>query len=141
MRTMMIVLWMIVTASLPVYAASVCLKKTCVEVEVVSTLEDLKRGLQGREGLGQNKGMLFVFDKDDFHRFWMKDMTFPIDMIWLDKNRSIVTIVPGCPPCIEDPCAVYESSRLAHYVLEVPAGFARDHQFKEGDVVKFKGIH
>ncbi len=119
-------------------ASSVCIKNGCVNVDVVSEPKELQRGLQGRENLTYNQGMLFVFKTDDFQRFWMKDMKFAIDMIWIDNQRRIVTIAPSRPPCKEDPCEVYSSSKQARYVLEVASGYSRKHHLKEGDVVRIR---
>lgn len=121
-------------------AASVCAKKSCVDVEVVSEFSDLQRGLQGRDGLARGQGMLFVFDTDGRPKFWMKDMKFPIDMIWIDSQKRIVTVRSSCPACVKEPCEVYSSSKDARFVLEVPADFAIEHQFKEGQRLEFKDI-
>ena len=118
-------------------ASSVCAKDVCVSVEVVSELLDMQKGLQGREGLKENQGMLFVFDTDDFHNFWMKDMKFAIDIIWVNNQYRIAAIAPSREPCAQDPCEVYASSQKARYVLEVPAGFVLKHQLRQGDVLKF----
>ena len=121
----------------PRRTSSVCVKDVCITVEVVSKLKDMQRGLQGRDNLADHHGMLFVFDTDDFHNFWMKDMTFAIDMIWIDNQYHIAAIAPSRPPCIQDPCQVYTPSQKTRYVLEVPEGFAFQHQLKTGDVLKF----
>ena len=76
--------------------------------------------------------MLFVFDHDDRYRFWMKDMKFPIDIIWLDRRDRIVTIHENVSPCPADPCPVYTPPANARYVLEVSAGFSRAHDLKPG---------
>jgi uncharacterized membrane protein (UPF0127 family) len=52
----------------------------------------------------------------------MKNMTFAIDMIWLDAQKKVVHIETNVPPCTADPCAVYTPARSAKYVLEVPPG-------------------
>ena len=121
--------------------ALVCKDKICVAVEVVSSLEDMKRGLQGREGLKPNHGMLFNFDYEDYQRFWMKDMKFSIDIIWIDSQKKIVTIAPSKAACTQDPCEVYSSTLKAKYVLEVPAGFTKKHKFRQGDQLVFQGIN
>lgn len=118
--------------------ASVCIKKTCVEVELVRTHEDMQRGLQGREALADGHGMLFIFSEDDLQSFWMKDMKFPIDMLWIDSKLQIVTIAANRLPCVKTPCEVYAPSKNARYVLELPANYAAAHQFNEGDTVEFK---
>ncbi len=124
----------------PQQPAQVCTANTCVDVEVVSGKKDTERGLQGRQGLGPNKGMLFVFDHDDRYRFWMKDVKFPIDIIWLDRQDRIVAVGENVPPCVADPCPVYMPPAEARYVLEVGAGFSRAHGLKPGGRVKVKGI-
>lgn len=108
----------------------------CVNVEIVSGKKDTQRGLQGRKGLGHNRGMLFVFDHDDRYRFWMKGMKFPIDIIWLDRQERIVAIGENVPPCPADPCPVYRPPANARYVLEVSAGFGRAHGLKPGSHVR-----
>lgn len=58
-------------------------------VEVAKTMAERAAGLSGRDGLEENEGMLFVFDYSDKHSFWMKDMKFPIDIIWISGNRVV----------------------------------------------------
>jgi uncharacterized membrane protein (UPF0127 family) len=125
-------------ASVPL--SLVCIKNACVHVDVVSKPEDMQRGLQGREGLKETQGMLFIFKDDDIHRFWMKDMKFSIDIIWMNNQLQIVTIVPSCPACTAEPCAIYSPSAKSRFVLEVPAGFSAKHQLKQGDIFAFKGM-
>jgi len=124
----------------PRQPAQVCTADVCVNVEVVSAKKDVERGLQGRKGVGHNRGMLFVFDHDDRYRFWMKDMKFPIDIIWLDRQDRIVAIGENVPPCLADPCPVYRPPADARYVLEVSAGFSRAHDMKPGGHVIVRGI-
>lgn len=123
----------------PRQQAQVCIMDVCVNVEVVSGQKDMERGLQGRKGLGHNRGMLFVFDRDDRHRFWMKDMKFPLDILWLDKQGGIVAIGENVPPCAADPCPVYGPPANARYVLEVSAGFSHAHNMKPGGRMIVKG--
>ncbi|MBF0489452.1 MAG: DUF192 domain-containing protein [Candidatus Omnitrophica bacterium] len=123
------------------YAASACVKDVCVKVEVVRSSEDMRRGLQGREGLADHQGMLFVFESEDIQRFWMKDMKFAIDMLWIDASNRIVSIASSVAPCQKDPCEVYASSQKALYVLEIPAGFSLKNNLRMGDVFQFKDIN
>ncbi len=141
MRQLILVLALCAASGGSVQAASVCAKKVCVDVDVMRTYEEMKRGLQGRDGLADHQGMLFVFDRESICRFWMKDMKFSIDIIWLNSKRSIVTIAAAVPACTADPCEVYSPDKEARYVLEVPSGFTSKYHLKVGDVLKFKGIH
>src|SRR5208283_1246685 len=70
----------------------VCHLDNCVSVEVVSKPEDMQRGLMYREGLQKDKGMIFVFAYDDNHSFWMKNMSFNLDMVWISSDGRIVFI-------------------------------------------------
>ncbi len=89
-------------------------------MEVAKTSSELSRGLSFREYLPENQGMLFVFDKDGYYSFWMKDMKFNLDIIWINSNGIVVHIEKNLPPCSLT-CPSYQSQILARYVLEVNA--------------------
>jgi uncharacterized membrane protein (UPF0127 family) len=93
-----------------------------------------EKGLGGLAALHPDQGMLFVFDESDFYPFWMKDMQFPIDMIWLDEDYHIVHIEKNISP--DSYPTEYVSREKAKYVLEVNAGFAEIHSLKYGDILK-----
>ncbi len=106
-----------------------------VEVESVSDSSAQARGLSGREGLGENKGMLFIFPKSGIYPFWMKDMKFPIDIVWISEFGRVVHIKHNATP--ESYPDLFVSEDLAKYVLEVPTGFAEKHNLMPGDTVEF----
>ena len=106
-----------------------------VEVDLALTKEIQAQGLSGRGELKTNKGMLFVFPQSGSYPFWMKDMNFPIDMIWLDENLRVVYIKRNARP--ESYPEIYESKILSKYVLEVVSGFADKNNLKEGDKIDF----
>lgn len=101
-----------------------------VSVTVASTPDARSQGLSGRSGLAQNEGMLFVFPEDGLYSFWMKDMRFSIDILWLSGDGTVVHIEenvdPGSYP------ATYTSTTPARYVLEVPAGFVKARNIAAG---------
>jgi len=113
--------------------SSVEIGDTIFEVEVVDTTQERTKGLSGRESLSADEGMLFVFEKSDIYPFWMKDMNFPIDIIWINEDLKVVYIkenaTPGSFPKIFTP----DNSAL--YVLEVSAGITTDKKIKIGDDV------
>jgi len=111
-----------------------------VTVEVVSKDADLARGLMYRTGLDQDKGMLFVFSKDDIYEFWMKNMRFDLDMLWLSLDGHIVFIGQDIPACAKDPCPVYTPDQKSRYVLEINSGYAVAHHWKVGDKLDLKGL-
>lgn len=101
---------------------SVCIEKTCINAEIADTPEKRQLGLMYREKLNEKSGMLFVFPEENYHAFWMKNMKFPIDIIWIDGNYRIVHIEKDAQPCIEL-CKSYFPKEKAKYVLEVSANF------------------
>jgi septum formation protein len=126
----------------PAWAASpqVCHLGNCVTVEVVSKPEDMERGLMYRTSLDQDKGMLFVFTSDDKEQFWMKNMHFSLDMLWISHDGHIVYIGQNIPACTADPCPVYSPDQNARYVLELNSGYTASHQWKAGDQLDLNGI-
>lgn len=102
-----------------------------VAAEVVTAPESRTRGLSGREELGEKAGMLFIFGESDFHHFHMKDMKFPIDIVWLDDDLRVVDITAQLDP--DTFPETFTSHRPARYVLEVNAGFAAKHGINRGD--------
>ena len=108
--------------------------RTVVTVELARTLEEKVRGLSGRTGLEAGHGMLFVYDRPQPIGIWMKDMRFPLDIIWIRAGR-IVQIERDAPPLTSvGPERVYTAT--ADLVLEVPAGFAAARKIRVGDPVK-----
>lgn len=101
-----------------------------VLVEIADTPENKQRGLSGRSSLPEGSGMLFIFDTDDEWGIWMKDMLFPIDIIWANTEGRVVGVVENASP--DSYPKVFSPSRPARYVLEVPAGFAAEHKIREG---------
>lgn len=121
-------------------APQVCHLDKCVGVEVVSNPEDLERGLMYRKSLQKDTGMMFVFDKDDIQSFWMKNMNFNLDLVWISLEGRIVYIGQNIPACKEDPCPVYTPDQPARYVLELNSGYTASHDWKVGDKLRLEGI-
>jgi uncharacterized protein len=113
--------------------SSVCHARSCVHVEVVSDPAGMAMGLMGRDRLDEGRGMLFVFVDDNTRTFWMKNVRFALDIIWIDHEGKIVSIGEHILPCEKDPCPVYTSDEKARYVLEVPAGYTKKHGWHKGD--------
>ncbi len=119
-------------------AGQVCFKEKCVHVEVVRKQEELHRGLQFRESLGADSGMLFIFQTSRPYAFWMKDTLIPLDMIWIDEAKRVVHIEDDVPPCTADPCLQYMPAGAALYVLEVNAGYVQKIGLQVGDTAEFR---
>ena len=99
-------------------------KSVIVNAEIADTFFSKMKGLMGRNSLGTNDGMLFVFDKPDYYSFWMMNTTIPLDAIFISENGSVVDIItmPPCKSVIS--CPSYKPKEKALYVLEVNAGFS-----------------
>ena len=106
------------------------------QVEVVSAKEKRTLGLSGRTQLADNQGMLFVFERDAKHSFWMKNMNFSLDIAWIDKFGSVVHVARKVSP--ESWPKSFVPEKAARYVLEVRAGQLAS--LVSGDRVRFKGV-
>jgi len=95
-----------------------------ITAELAITEEERTRGLMFRKTLNEDQGMLFVFEEEERHAFWMKNMTFSIDILWLDGQKRIVHIEREVPPCPKEPCPSYPPRYPALYVLELKEGTA-----------------
>ena len=104
-----------------------------IQAEVAASQNERERGLMYREELGEDAGMLFVFEKEDKYQFWMKNVNFPLDIIWVNKDMRVVDIQTAMP-CTEH-CIEYTPDYPARYVLEVPAGFTAAHNIKTGALI------
>ncbi len=105
-----------------------------VYVTVADTEAEREQGLGGRSGLDEDEGMLFIFDEDGQWGFWMKDVSFAIDIVWLDSSGKIVYIAENVGP--ETYPQVFTSSEAARYVIELPAGWAKEYNLQNGDIVR-----
>lgn len=106
-------------------------------VEVADSPNERAAGLSGRISLAENKGMLFIFKEPGFHPFWMKDMNFPLDIIWIDKNKKIAGIVNSASP--DSYPRLFIPPEAVLYVLEVNAGWSKTHSILPGMSVSFCG--
>jgi len=106
-----------------------------IAVELALTPESQAQGLSGRDRLGENEGMLFVFDRPDKYSFWMKDMNFPIDIIWIGEDLQIIYIKKNATP--ESFPEAFTPNTKAKYILEVISGFSENNNLREGDRVLF----
>lgn len=93
-----------------------------VKAEIADTSIKQARGLMFRQYLPESEGMLFIFDKEDYHGFWMMNTSITLDIIWINKDFEVVHIEKNVRPC-GILCPVYKPSEKAKYVLEVNSGF------------------
>jgi uncharacterized protein len=108
-----------------------------VALEVANTPETRTRGLMYRKDLPESRGMLFVFDEDSDHEFWMKNTLIPLDMLFIGADGRIVGVGADATPLSTVPIRVGHPSR---FVLEVPGGWAARHRVAPGDQVELVGV-
>jgi uncharacterized protein len=113
--------------------SSVVINGKEIEIEVVSTEKEKAKGLGGRNSLCDSCGMLFKFASMKNHSFWMKDMKFPLDIIWI-FNDKIVYIAKNVPP---DYQGIITPPMSANRVLELNGGICDKENIKEGDIINF----
>ena len=120
-------------------STTVKINDVSIRTEIANTPETRTSGLSGRERLEEGQGMLFVFDKAAYHTFWMKNMNFPIDIIWISDN-SIVDLSENIQPEKNSNLTIYKPSEPVKFVLEVNAGFSKKRNFKIEDPVEINPI-
>ncbi|MHB1316976.1 MAG: DUF192 domain-containing protein [Minisyncoccota bacterium] len=111
----------------------VVLGNTEYKLDIADTISLRERGLSYRKNLALNTGMLFVFDTPGVLKFWMKDMNFPIDIIWFDKDKKVVHIEHSLSP--ETYPNVYGPTIPTQYVIEIPVGDVEKIGLKVGDII------
>lgn len=108
-------------------------------VELATDDASRQHGLMMRTTLAPDRGMLFVFPRIGPQAFWMKNTLIPLDILYFDTERRLVSMQLDVPPCKADPCPTYPSDAPAIYVLELSAGTAQRIGAKPGDVLKIDG--
>ena len=118
---------------------TVDLKGNKIQLEVSDSETEHQKGLSSRDNLAKDRGMLFTFAKPDLYSFWMKEMRFPIDIIFIN-NDKIVTIhhnVPAFMDTNKTPnLTIYAPKSPTDKVIEINAGLAKEFNIKEGDTIK-----
>ena len=105
------------------------------DVLIADTMALRQRGLSGRPSLKENEGMLFIFTDNAVRGFWMKEMNFPLDIIWINENQEITGIAENVLP--ESYPESVSSIVPVKYVLEINANTASKRGILEGKEVEF----
>ena len=107
-----------------------------VQVELADTDAKRERGLMFRRELPEGRGMLFLFDEEGDHPFWMKDTLIPLDLIFVDSSGRVTGIIARARPLTLEP----RSGGPSRMVLEVPGGWAAAHGVRAGDRMTVEGL-
>ncbi|NUS39234.1 MAG: DUF192 domain-containing protein [Lysobacter sp.] len=107
-------------------------------VEIARTDAERERGLMFRDALPAGHGMLFIHVREEPQAYWMKNTRIPLDILYFDDARRLVTQQRDVPPCsLGDACPPYPSDAPARYVLELNAGEAARLGLHDGEVLRF----
>lgn len=110
-----------------------------LNLEVAKTPLEKSKGLMYRDELDSFSGMYFPYLEGREVSFWMKNMNFPLDLIYLDKDGTVLKIHKNVSPCKEENCARYLSNEPVYGVIEVNAKFTEKYNIKVGSIVEIKG--
>ena len=121
--------------------AYVAVNDTKFQVELAETNTEKQIGLSKTENLPENEGMLFLFDTPDFYSFWMRDMKFPIDIIFINGNKVTTIISNALPPSeTGGSLPTFQPTQKSDKVLEVNAGIAKKYNITEGSVIDINNL-
>jgi uncharacterized membrane protein (UPF0127 family) len=121
--------------------ATATVKNHIFSIDVAKTPKEKEIGLSGKTSISTDYGMYFPFEKADYYAFWMKNMKFPIDIIFL-KDNKIVTIFQNVPAPTSDTdkLPLYQPDEPANAVLEITAGLSQKYSLSKGDTILFKSL-
>lgn len=108
-----------------------------IDIEIADNDLERNQGLMYRKSMEESQGMLFIMDREEMQSFWMLNTEIPLDMVFIDQDRRIVSIQKNVPPkSLESVPSTYP----AKYVVEVIAGFCDKYHIKVGQKVEFNRI-
>lgn len=110
--------------------------KAKIDIEIADNDYERQLGLMNRNKMEANQGMLFIFPQQESLSFWMRNTLIPLDMIFVNDQKKIVTIDKDTKTLSDQS---YSSSEPAKYVVEVSAGYTDKHNIKVGDKINWMG--
>ncbi|MEK6651012.1 MAG: DUF192 domain-containing protein, partial [Bacteroidota bacterium] len=110
-------------------------KLATIAIEIADDQKQRETGLMGRPTLGEDNGMLFIFEQTQPLAFWMMNTMISLDMVFVNVQKEIVTIHARTTPFSTES---YPAAKEGLYVVEVNAGFCERHGIQEGDRIRFE---
>lgn len=110
-------------------------KLATIAIEIADDQQQRESGLMGRPTLGENNGMLFVFEQEQPLAFWMMNTMISLDMVFVNAQKEIVTIHTNTTPFSAES---YPAAKEGMYVVEVNAGFCQRYGIEVGDRIRFE---
>jgi len=111
--------------------------KVTLDIEIADTDYDIQTGLMYRDSMKDNQGMLFIFDDEEPRFFYMKNTEIPLDLIFINESKKIVSFQKNAQPFNE---RSLPSNAPAKYVLEVNAGLVDTWPLAVGDSLAYKSF-
>jgi uncharacterized membrane protein (UPF0127 family) len=108
-----------------------------IDIEIADDDYETQTGLMYRDSMKAAQGMLFIFPKAEYHSFYMKNTRFPLDIIYIDSDKKIVSFQKNAKPFNE---TALPSEAPAKYVLEINAGLSDKWQLEIGDLIDYKAF-
>jgi uncharacterized membrane protein (UPF0127 family) len=110
-----------------------------IKTEFVYDTAGALRGMQFRNSIAPDHGMLYAHRIPGKYGYWMYQTLIPLDMIWMDPKNKVVEIVENAPPCKTpaSQCPHYGGNEVAQYVLELGAGMVKKYGVKVGDTISW----
>lgn len=102
-----------------------------VAAQLATTEFDRELGLSNKKCIGADQAMLFVFDEPGFYGIWMKNMMFPIDIVWVSESKEIISIEKNVSP--ESFPRIYTPKAKSKYVIELQSGLVDKSRLRTGD--------
>ncbi len=127
------ILWVSTICSQGLIKIPIYIKGREIQVEVARKEEERTQGLMGRTSLGRDEGMLFIFDDEGYHGFWMKNTLLPLSIAFIDKKGEIVSITDMMPLTL----ASHNPPKPILYALEMNKDWFATNGIKVGDIVRF----
>jgi len=110
-----------------------------ITTQVADTPEKQVVGLFFAKELPPDSALLYIYDDEDYHKIWTKNSHFPLDILWMDREKRILHIEENVPSCAEDPCPAYGPTEPdALYVMQTAAGFVRNNRLAPGMSMIFR---
>ncbi len=132
-----LVLLLLILTSINNFKPHLIIRDIKFNVEIANSQREKEIGLSKYSNIDNNFALVFLFEKPDVYRFWMKNMKFSIDIIFVNKNKiiQIYEDVPY-PKYKYDVLPIYKPEENANMVIETKAGTAKKYNFKKGDLVR-----
>jgi uncharacterized membrane protein (UPF0127 family) len=129
----LLLLWIPIAHSKNSLKIPLYIKDKEIWVEVAKTPEETSNGLMGRKHLGKDEGMLFIFEVEGYHGFWMKNTLIPLSIAFIDKEGRIVKITDMKPLSLQ----THAPPRPVLYALEMNKGWFSANDIKVGHILRF----